>query len=403
MWIKPLLAEETKSPPKGKGRIVLMPKNLLRTLTVAILLIVGSIVALEPAGAASSFQVIFDANNGLGTMAKVSVPTSGKKLPAVKFTRDDFRFDGWSVSRNGPVKYRDKSPLKPKSKVTLYAHWVAKVASPELLMHDVGTLLWSESFSGKANAKVSSANWTTRYCGHAASNGGGSCWGESQYYTPDAITLDGTAQGNAVITTNRITSAPANSGPCLATPCRFTSGRFDTQGKVSFKYGYIETRMKMPVGGTNWPAFWALGDSITDVGWPLSGEIDIAEQGGDRPTRNSSAVHYSNVNEATCCDNHRYVVGDIVDEADYTADFHTYGLAWTPNLLQFYVDRELFYTVYPGNMGENYWVFDSPFFLIFDNATGPFGGSYTGWQSSQTLIDYVRVWKLDGKGTVIRH
>jgi beta-glucanase (GH16 family) len=161
--------------------------------------------------------------------------------------------------------------------------------------------------------------------------------------------------------------------------------------------------MKMPVGGANWPAFWALGDSITDVGWPLSGEIDIAEQGGDRPTRNSSAVHYSNLNQATCCDNHRYVVGEIVDEADYTADFHTYGLAWTPNMLQFYVDGELFYTVYPGNMGENYWAFNAPFFLIFDNATGPFGGDYTNWQSSQTVIDYVRVWQLDGKGTVIKH
>jgi hypothetical protein len=54
-------------------------------------------------------------------------------------------------------------------------------------------------------------------------------------------------------------------------------------------------------------------------------------------------------------------------------------------------------------MGENYWVFNSPFFLILENATGPFGGEYTGWQSSQTLIDYLRVWQLDGKGMVIKH
>ena len=380
-----------------------MRQNLIRLITVVGLLLAGSVVFVAPAGALTSYSVTFDPNFGLGTMAKVAIPGTGKALPANKFTRDDFSFDGWSVSKGGPVKYKNKAVIKPKSKVTLYAHWVSKVAAPELLMHDVGALLWSDSFSGSSGSKVNSANWTTRYCGHDASNGGGSCWGESQYYTPDAIRLDGSSQGNAVITTNRVNSAPANSGPCLQSPCHFTSGRFDTQGKISFKYGYIETRMKMPVGGTNWPAFWAIGDSITQVGWPLSGEIDIAEQGGDRPTRNSSAVHYSNVDEATCCDNHRYVVGEIVDEADYTADFHTYGLAWTPNLLQFYVDRELFYTVYPGNMGENYWVFNSPFFLILENATGPFGGDYTGWQSSQTLIDYVRVWKLDGNGTVIRH
>jgi uncharacterized repeat protein (TIGR02543 family) len=380
-----------------------MRHNLIRLITVVGLLLIGSVVFVAPAGALSSYSVTFEPNFGLGTMARVAIPSAGKALPANKFSRDDFSFDGWSVSKDGPVKYRNKSVIKPKSKVTLYAHWVSKVAAPELLMHDVGALLWSDSFSGSSGSKVNATNWTTRYCGHDASNGGGSCWGESQYYTPDAIRLDGSSQGNAVITTNRVNSAPANSGPCLQSPCHFTSGRFDTQGKISFKYGYIETRMKMPVGGTNWPAFWAIGDSITQVGWPLSGEIDIAEQGGDRPTRNSSAVHYSNVNEATCCDNHRYVVGEIVDEADYTSDFHTYGLAWTPNLLQFYVDRELFYTVYPGNMGENYWVFNSPFFLILENATGPFGGNYTGWQSSQTLIDYVRVWKLDGNGTVITH
>jgi len=384
-------------------RVTLMPNNLLRAITITSLLLAGSVGAIEPALAVTSYSVSFDANNGVGVMAKVAIPKAGKALPSSKFTRDDFAFDGWSLTKTGPVKYRNKAVIKPKSKVTLYAHWVSKVASPELLMHNVGPLIWSDSFTGTQDSVVNSKNWTTRYCGHDASNGGGSCWGESQYYTPDAIRLDGTTQGNAVITTNRVSSAPANSGPCLASPCRFTSGRFDTQGKISFQYGYIETRMKMPVGGANWPAFWAIGDSITKVGWPLSGEIDIAEQGGDRPTRNSSAVHYSNTNSATCCDNHRYVVGEIVDEADYTADFHTYGLAWTPNLLQFYVDRELYYTVYPGNMGENYWVFNSPFFLILENATGPFGGEYTGWQSSQTLIDYVRVWQLDGKGMVIKH
>ena len=382
-----------------------MPKNLAILWTLLAIVALGTFGVNEKANATSNLIISFNPNYGLGYMENIVTTRSGRSLPANKFTRDDFSFDGWSVSKDGPVKYKNKAVIKPKSKLILYAHWVSKVTPPELLGHDVGKPLWSDSFSGSSGSKVNSANWTTRYCGHDASNGGGSCWGESQYYTPDAIKLDGSVQGNAVITTNRVNSAPANSGPCLAAPCRFTSGRFDTQGKVSFKYGYIETRIKMPVGGANWPAFWAIGDSITTVGWPLSGEIDIAEQGGDRPTRNSSAVHYSDVKLGpnTCCDNHRYVVGEIVDEADYTSDFHTYGLAWTPNLLQFYVDRELYYTVYPGNMGQNYWVFNSPFFLILENATGPFGGNYTGWQSSQTLIDYVRVWQLDGKGTVIKH
>jgi len=379
-----------------------MRKNLFGGLASAIVLLAISVSLVPAEAAVTVHRITFHANAGLGAMSALNVPTSGKALPASKFTRDGFQFAGWALNPNGVVKYKDRAVLKPKSKLTLFARWISAVPTPELLHYSVGKLLWSESFSGPAKSKVSNSNWTTRYCGHSAANGGGSCFGESQYYTPDAIALDGSEQGNAVITTTRVTRAPANSGPCLAAPCRFVSGRFDTQGKVSFKYGYIEARIKMPGGGGNWPAFWALGDSITEVGWPLSGEIDIAEQGGNRPTRNSSAVHYSNQDIATCCDNHRYVVGDIVDEANYQSDFHTYGIAWTPDQMQFYVDRELFFTVFPGNVGEHHWVFNEPFFLILNNATGPFGGDYTGWQTSETKIDYVRAWQLDGYGSVIK-
>lgn len=379
-----------------------MRRSTLRTVGITLVVLVSSLNLVAQADAVSSHTITFNSNAGLGSMAAVKVPTTGKALPSSKFVRDGFSFAGWALNPTGVVKYKDKAVLKPKGKTTLYARWTSVVPTPTLINYTVGKLLWSESFSGEARSKVSSANWTTRYCGHSPANGGGSCFGESQYYSPDAIALDGSAQGNAVITTTRVTRAPANSGACLAAPCRFVSGRFDTQGKVSFKYGYIEARIKMPVGGTNWPAFWALGDSITELGWPLTGEIDIAEQGGDRPTRNSSAVHYSNQNIATCCDNHRYVMGEILDEANYQSDFHTYGIAWTEDLMQFYVDRELFWTVYPGNVGEHHWAFNEPFFLILNNATGPFGGDYTGWQGSETKIDYVRAWQLDGQGTVTR-
>jgi beta-glucanase (GH16 family) len=279
------------------------------------------------------------------------------------------------------------------------------VAKPDLLGHELGTLLWSDSFTGSNGALIDSSNWTARYCGHENENGGGTCHNsEKQWYTPDAIALDGTAQGNAVITSKKVTVAPTNAGSCLSVPCSFTSGRFDTQNKVSFKYGYIETRMKMPEGGGNWPAFWALGDSMTAVGWPLAGEIDIAEQGGNLPMRNSAAVHFSKTNDATCCDNHDYVVGEEKNVANYQADFHTYGLAWLPDRLEFYIDGEVFWSVSPTNV-QGYWVFDRPFFLIFNNAvggSGGFGGSYSGWSESKTIIDYVHAWQLDGQGSVIK-
>jgi beta-glucanase (GH16 family) len=162
--------------------------------------------------------------------------------------------------------------------------------------------------------------------------------------------------------------------------------------------------MKMPAGGANWPAFWALGDAMTDVGWPLAGEIDIAEQGGNLPMRNSAAVHFSRTNTATCCDNHSYVWGEEKNVANYQSDFHTYGLAWQPNRLEFYIDREIFWAVTPSNV-QGEWVFNEPFFLILNNAVGGsagFGGSYSGWSESKTVIDYVHAWQLNGQGSVVK-
>jgi beta-glucanase (GH16 family) len=48
----------------------------------------------------------------------------------------------------------------------------------------------------------------------------------------------------------------------------YTSGKVQGDGKMSFQYGKIEARLKMPRGAGTWPAFWLLGGYIHDVGWP---------------------------------------------------------------------------------------------------------------------------------------
>jgi beta-glucanase (GH16 family) len=267
-------------------------------------------------------------------------------------------------------------------------------------LHTLGSQLWTDDFAGSSGGSVASQSWTLRYCNQSGAYGGGTCHNnEQQAYIPSAISLDGS--GNAVIATEKVAGTPSGA-TCGIANCLFTSGRMDTQGKVLFKYGYIEARMKMPAGAGNWPAFWALGDNISTVGWPVSGEIDIGEQGGDRPTRNSAAVHYSIDNIAgSCCGNHLYDSGEIFTQYNYSADFHTYGLAWLPDRLEFYVDRVKFWTLLKSQYRSQYWSFDQPFFVILNNAVGAFGGSYDGsWQSSRTVIDYVTAWQLDGVGTV---
>jgi beta-glucanase (GH16 family) len=286
--------------------------------------------------------------------------------------------------------------------VKLYALWKEIMpAKPAVAGRTVGNLLWRDEFYGATGSSINADYWTGRYCDQADENGGGTCHNnEPQWYLPSAVALDGSKAGNAVITTKRVYAAPAE-GQCLAwSGCQFTSARFDTQGKVAFKYGYIETRIKMPAGGRNWPAFWMLGENITSVGWPQTGEIDIAEQGGNTPNRNSGALHYSTNGVANdCCGNHTYDYGSY-NGANYSADFHTYAMAWTPNRIDLIVDGIVFKTFTSTSIRSQYWSFNNPFFLIINNATGDFGGNWTGWTQSQMTIDYVRVWKLDNQGEV---
>lgn len=56
-----------------------------------------------------------------------------------------------------------------------------------------------------------------------------------------------------------------------------TSTRMKTQGKKSWQYGKVEARIKLPLFHGAFPAFWMLGDAISNGGWPKCGEIDIME------------------------------------------------------------------------------------------------------------------------------
>ena len=353
-----------------------------------------------------TYQLSFNANGGSGTTAGLTFTASGVQLPVSNFARSGYTFSGWSKSATGTNLLQPGDLYSTPGNVVLYAIWLKAAVvpgAPAVTGHSVGALIWSDEFSGASGSAVNPNVWTNRYCGQSPANGGGTCYNsEQQYFTPAATKLDGA--GSVVITTNKISSPPADSGSCYVAVCNFTSGRFDTQGKVSFQYGYIETRMKMPAGGANWPAFWMLGDNITSAGWPYSGEVDIAEQGGNLPMRNTAAVHYStNGIPGSCCGNATYDSGQLTNVSNYQTGYHTYGLAWLPDTLEFYVDGRKFLTVSRSSIRSSQWAFNSPFFLIYDNAVGNFGGTYSGWTQSKTSIDYVRVWSLDGQGTVIFH
>jgi beta-glucanase (GH16 family) len=298
------------------------------------------------------------------------------------------------------LKAQQEAAAKAKAEADAKA---AKAAAeiPKVAGLIIGKLLWGEDFLGQAGTQASSTSWTPRYCGHDASNGGGTCHNnEQQYYIPEAIAQDGSADGNLIITTKRITQPPKNAGTCYVGLCSFTSGRLDTQGKISFKYGFIEARIKMPVGSGNWPAFWMLGDNINQVGWPYSGEMDIVEIHSDRPTITTSATHFSATDTpSTCCGNARFVYDEVDVGVNVTSDYHTYAISWLPNSISYYFDGRLVGKTTPSRVSGK-WAFNEKFFLILNNAVGSFGGSWANLQSSTMSIDWVRSYQVNGYGEV---
>lgn len=72
-------------------------------------------------------HVHFDANGGIGTMNHVEKAFGELiHLPACTFTREGYRFDGWSLTANGSKVYGDEAEYRitADAEVTLYACWV---------------------------------------------------------------------------------------------------------------------------------------------------------------------------------------------------------------------------------------------------------------------------------------
>lgn len=282
----------------------------------------------------------------------------------------------------------------------------AEAEKPKIQGLTIGDLLWGDDFLGTKGSTIDQKNWSARNCHRVPSQmGGGACFGaETNYYAPSAVKLDGSAEGGAVISTTRASSGlPSDAGKCLSDSCVFVSGRFDTHGKVSFQYGYIEARIKMPAGSGNHPAFWMLGDNINQVGWPTTGEIDITEIHSNDPNVTTAAINFSTSNSPnTCCGNHKYTVSALNVGSDVSAGFHLYAVAWLPNSISFYVDGRLISTTTPQTLG-GYWSFNAPFFLILNNAVNSiFSGSWVNLQSSTMTIDWVRSYQLNGQGQVFK-
>ncbi|WNI21343.1 RICIN domain-containing protein [Streptomyces sp. ITFR-16] len=253
---------------------------------------------------------------------------------------------------------------------------------------------FSDEFDGAAGSAVNAGKWQIE-TGDNVNNH------ERQYYTSGNknAALDG--QGHLVITARK--ENPSNY-QCWYGTCQYTSARLNTSGKFTQAYGHVEARMKIPRGQGMWPAFWMLGSDIGQVGWPISGEIDIMENVGFEPSTVHGTLHGPGYSGSAGIG-----AGYTLPGGQAFADaFHTFAVDWAPNSVTWSVDGTVYQRRTPADTGGNTWAFNKPFFLILNLAVGGYwpgdpDGSTTFPQ--QLVVDHVRVTTSDsqqpgGGGTI---
>jgi len=175
----------------------------------------------------------------------------------------------------------------------------------------------------------------------------------------------------------------------------YTSARIKTQGLFEQQYGRFEARIRLPQGKGLWPAFWLLGNNCDQNPWPACGEIDIMENVGDEPTTVFGSVHGPNFSGGESISKKYELTSSRFD-----TEFHVFGIEWSPNRINYYVDDVLYNSITPETVaeetdGEGLWVFDNSFYIILNVAVG---GNLPGFPDANTtfpqrmLVDYVRVY-----------
>lgn len=154
---------------------------------------------------------------------------------------------------------------------------------------------------------------------------------------------------------------------------RIVSGRVNSKGKKSFKYGTISASIKLPETANGlWPAFWMMGDN--DKEWPACGEIDIMEMGdkegiatGTASRRVNTAIHYGPTPASHEQQYHASAVSTDLQDGQY----HTYTLTWDESKAIISIDDKPFHSF---DIKDNPYFHDK-FFILFNLAVG---GTFTG-------------------------
>ena len=249
-------------------------------------------------------------------------------------------------------------------------------------------LIWSDEF--ESEGAINSENWFQQT---QLPNGVSWYNGELQHYTDR---IENSFVEGGVLKIAAIKEPFTDQGQTK----EYTSARLNS--KITYKYGRIEIRAKLPFGQGTWPAIWTLGKNIAEPGaywynegfgttsWPACGEIDIMEHWGSNQNFVQSATHTPSSYGGTI--NHG---GQNISTA--SSEFHVYAMEWTEEKLVFSVDDVVHYTYNPPVKNSSTWPFDEEQYLVLNIAIA--GGISPYFVQSSLQIDYVRLYQESSLAT----
>ena len=212
-----------------------------------------------------------------------------------------------------------------------------------------------------------------------------------------------------------------------------------TQNTMNFKYGYVEIRAKLPLQTGVWSSFWAKSvadasdvKSVVSTSNRVVAEVDIFEV-FDRNRVCGNIIKWDpDVNEGETTSWYPTAMNsaqNVVPPDD--GQFHIYAYEWTPTELKFYYDGVVYARfditepwLNPGEdgkgkdgyeynikdeTGSDMSCYQDPQYLIFNNhlfyegvsnANQHINISNPDFVSADYLIDYCRVYQLEGQGEI---
>ncbi|HET6908284.1 MAG TPA: glycoside hydrolase family 16 protein [Mycobacteriales bacterium] len=250
----------------------------------------------------------------------------------------------------------------------------AEPAGPQLVSSVV-----VDPFNGPANSLPNTSIWELQT--------GSGVWGngEVQNYTDTAANASLDGHGHLLLTARRTGTAGHYA---------YTSGRLASWAAVGPSL-HAEARIKMAGGYGLWPTFWLIGGNPNGAGWPVTGELDVAESIGRIPTSLYATAHGFQPDPTAKPPFHWQSASIKHMSKPLSAGYHTYALDVTTNTVTWSVDHHVYKVLHRSDLPTtDVWSFNVPFHVILSLAVG---GWFAGEPKTTThfpvsmVVDYVSV------------